>query len=34
MDIIVMVSFGSMLCAMSALSFIEVRRIRKKLESK
>ena len=34
MDIIVMISFGSVLCAMTALNFIELRRIRKKLESK
>jgi hypothetical protein len=34
MDIIVMISFGSVLCATSALNFIELRRIRKKLESK
>ena len=34
MDIIVMISFGSVLCVMSALNFIELRRIRKKLESK
>jgi hypothetical protein len=34
METIVMISFGSVLCAMTALSFIELRRIRKKLESK
>jgi hypothetical protein len=34
MDIIVVISFGSVLCAMTALNFIELRRIRKKLESK
>jgi hypothetical protein len=34
MDTIVMISFGSVLCAMTALNFIELRRIRKKLESK
>jgi hypothetical protein len=34
MDIIVMISFGSVLCTMTALSFMELRRIRKKLESK
>jgi hypothetical protein len=33
-DTIVMISFGSVLCAMTALSFIELRRIRKHLESK
>jgi hypothetical protein len=33
METIVMISFGSVLCAMTALSFIELRRIRKKLES-
>jgi hypothetical protein len=32
MDTILMISFGSGLCAMSALSFIELRRIRKKLK--
>jgi len=31
MDMILMISFGSVLCAMSALSFMELRRIRKKL---
>lgn len=31
MDMILMVSFGSVICAMSALSFMELRRIRKKL---
>ena len=34
MDTIVMIMFGSVLCTMTALSFIELRRIRKKLESK
>jgi hypothetical protein len=34
MDTILLVSFGSVLCAMSALSFMELRRIRKKLGSK
>ena len=34
MDTIVMISFGSVLCAMTALSFMELRRIRKKLEPK
>jgi hypothetical protein len=34
MDMIVMVSFGCVVCAMTALCFIELRRIRKKLESK
>ncbi len=29
METIVMISFGSVLCAMTALSFIELRRIRK-----
>lgn len=33
MDMIMMVSFGSVLCAVTALNFIELRRIRKKLES-
>jgi len=33
MDTIVMIMFGSVLCTMTALSFIELRRIRKKLES-
>jgi len=31
---ILMISFGSVMCAMTALSFIELRRIRKKMESK
>ncbi len=31
---IFMISFGSVLCATTALCFIELRRIRKKLESK
>jgi hypothetical protein len=34
MDNIVFIMFGSVLCGMTALSFIELRRIRKKLESK
>jgi hypothetical protein len=33
MDTILMISFGSVLCAMTALSFMELRRIRKKLGS-
>jgi hypothetical protein len=31
---IIVISFGSVMCAMTALSFMELRRIRKKLESK
>jgi hypothetical protein len=31
---ILVISFGSVLCAMTALSFIELRRIRKKLTAK
>jgi hypothetical protein len=34
MDTIVIIMFGSVLCSVSALSFMELRRIRKKLESK
>jgi hypothetical protein len=34
MDTIVMISFGSVVSAMTALCFMELRRIRKKLESK
>jgi hypothetical protein len=34
MDTIVMIMFGSVLCTMTALSFIELRRIRKKMESR
>ena len=34
MDTIVMILFGSVLCAVTALNFIELRRIRKNLESK
>jgi hypothetical protein len=34
LDMILMISFGSVMCAMTALSFMELRRIRKKLESK
>jgi hypothetical protein len=34
MDTIVMIMFGAVLCSVSALSFMELRRIRKKLESK
>jgi hypothetical protein len=33
MDTIVMVMFGSVLCSVTALNFMELRRIRKKLES-
>jgi len=34
MDTLMMILFGSVLSAMTALSFIELRRIRKKLGSK
>ncbi len=34
MDTIVIIMFGSVLCSVTALSFIELRRIRKKLESR
>jgi hypothetical protein len=34
MDSIVMIMFGSVLCTMTALSFMELRKIRKKLETK
>ena len=34
MDNIVMILFASVLCTTSALTFMEIRRIRKKLESK
>jgi hypothetical protein len=34
MDTILMISFGSVLCAMTALSFMELRRIRKRMETK
>ena len=34
MDNIVFIMFGSVLCAMTALSFMELRRIRKKLDSR
>jgi hypothetical protein len=34
MDNIVMILFGSVLCMTSALTFMEIRRIRKKLEAK
>jgi hypothetical protein len=34
MDAIVMIMFASVICTMTALSFMELRRIRKKLESK
>jgi hypothetical protein len=34
MDAKVMIMFASVLCTMTALSFMELRRIRKKLESK
>jgi hypothetical protein len=32
MDSIVMIMFGSVLCTMTALSFMELRKIRKRLE--
>jgi hypothetical protein len=34
MDTIVWIMFGSVICTMTALNFMELRRIRKKLESK
>ena len=34
MDNIVIIMFGSVLCTMTALSFMELRKIRKKLETK
>ena len=34
MDMILIVMFGSVLCTMSGLTFIELRRIRKRLESR
>jgi hypothetical protein len=34
MDTIVMIMFGSVLCSVSGLCFMELRRIRKKLQSK
>jgi hypothetical protein len=34
MDNIIMILFGSVLCTTSALAFMELRRIRKKLEAK
>jgi hypothetical protein len=34
MDTLMMILFGSVLSGMTALGFIELRRIRKKLESK
>jgi len=34
MDTIVMIMFGAVLCSVSALNFMELRRIRKRLESK
>jgi hypothetical protein len=34
MDSIVMIMFGSLLCTMTALNFVELRRIRKKLDTK
>jgi hypothetical protein len=34
MDTIVIIMFASVLCTTTALSFMELRRIRKKLESK
>lgn len=33
MDTIVIIMFGSVLCSVTGLSFMELRRIRKKLES-
>jgi hypothetical protein len=33
MDTIVMIMFASVICTMTALSFMELRRIRKRLES-
>jgi hypothetical protein len=34
MDNILMILFGSLLCTMTSLNFIELRRIRKKLDTK
>jgi hypothetical protein len=34
MDNILMILFGSVLCTTSALTFMEIRRIRKRLEAK
>ena len=34
MDTIVIIMFGSVLCSVTALSFMELRRIRKKMEGK
>jgi hypothetical protein len=34
MDSLVMIMFGSLLCTMTALNFVELRRIRKKLDTK
>ena len=34
MDTIVYIMFASVLCTMTALNFIEIRRIRKKLDSR
>lgn len=34
MDNTLMILFGSVLCTMTALNFIELRRIRKKLDTK
>jgi hypothetical protein len=34
MDSIVIIMFGSLLCTMTALNFVELRRIRKKLDAK
>jgi hypothetical protein len=34
MDSIVIIMFGSLLCTVTALNFMELRRIRKKLETK
>jgi len=34
MDTLVMIMFGSVLCSLNGLIFMELRRIRKRLESK
>jgi hypothetical protein len=34
MDVILMVLFGSLMCTTTALTFMELRRIRKKLEAR
>lgn len=34
MDSILMILFGSLICTMTALTFIEVRRIRKKMDQR